>query len=208
VTPIRQAVRSLLTVSALVRIAITAAAVAAIVVGLSAWIADQTSLHVDWLPTRPIDLLRPSALYLVAIAPVFYLLRTLSLTDLSLAQQLTQATLRSLVIAGIAIALARPSWITEQSKVATIVLVDVSDSVSDKQLAAARGYVDQLAAASGEGNLQLITFAEQPIAVPRSTESRCRTASPATRAAAPAPTPRPRCSSATACTPTATSRAW
>ena len=164
-TPIRQAVRSLLTVSALVRIAITAAAVAAVVVGLSAWIADQTSLHVDWLPTRPIDLLRPSALYLVAIVPVFYLLRTLSLTDLSLAQQLTQATLRSLVIAGIAIALARPSWITEQSKVATIVLVDVSDSVSDKQLAAARDYVDQLAAASGDGNLQLITFAEQPLAV-------------------------------------------
>ena len=156
-TPIRQAVRSLLTVSALVRIAITAAAVAAIVVALSAWIADQTSLHVDWLPTRPIDLLRPSALYLVAIVPVFYLLRTLSLTDLSLAQQLTQATLRSLVIAGIAIALARPSWITEQSKVATIALVDVSDSVSDKQLDAARAYVDQLAAAAGEGNLQLIS---------------------------------------------------
>jgi Mg-chelatase subunit ChlD len=165
VTPIRQAVRSLLTVPALVRIAITAAAVVAIVIALSAWIADQTSLHVDWLPTRPIDLLRPSALYLVAIVPVFYLLRTLSLTDLSLAQQLTQATLRSLVIAGIAIALARPSWITEQSKVATIALVDVSDSVSDKQLAAARAYVDQLAAAAGDGNLQLITFAEQPIAV-------------------------------------------
>jgi len=165
VTPIRQAVRSLLTVSALVRIAITAGAVVAVVVALSAWISDQSSLHVDWLPTRPIDLLRPSALYLVAIVPVFYLLRTLSLTDLSLAQQVTQATLRSLVIAGIAIALARPSWITEQSKVATIALVDVSDSVSDKQLAAARGYVDQLAAASGDGNLQLITFAEQPIAV-------------------------------------------
>jgi Ca-activated chloride channel homolog len=165
VTPIRQAVRSLLTVSAVVRIAITAAAVVAIAVALSAWIADQTSLHVDWLPTRPIDLLRPEALYLVAIVPVFYLLRTLSLTDLSLAQQLTQATLRSLVIAGIAVALARPSWITEQSKVATIALIDVSDSVSDKQLAAARGYVDQLAAAAGDGNLQLITFAEQPIAV-------------------------------------------
>jgi Ca-activated chloride channel family protein len=165
VTPIRQAVRSLLTVSALVRIAITAGAVVAVVVALSAWISDQSSLHVDWLPTRPIDLLRPSALYLAAIVPVFYLLRTLSLTDLSLAQQVTQATLRSLVIAGIAIALARPSWITEQNKVAAIALVDVSDSVSDKQLAAARGYVDQLAAASGDGNLQLITFAEQPIAV-------------------------------------------
>jgi Mg-chelatase subunit ChlD len=168
VTPIRKALRSLLTVRALIRIAVTAAAITAVAVGLSAWIGDQTSVHIAWLPTRPIDLLRPGALYLVAIVPLFYLLRVVSLTDLSLAQQLTQATLRSLVIAGIAIALARPSWITEQSKVATIALVDVSDSVSDKQLAAARGYIDALAAASGEGdggNLQLITFAEQPTAV-------------------------------------------
>ena len=109
-TPIRKALRSLLTVPALIRIAATAAAITAIAVGLSLWIADQSSLHIDWLPTRAIDLLRPSALYLVAIVPVFYLLRVLSLTDLSLAQQLTQATLRSLVIAGLAIALARPSW--------------------------------------------------------------------------------------------------
>ena len=70
-TPIRQAVRSLLTVSALVRIAITAAAVIAVVVALSAWIGDQTAVHVDWLPTRPGDLLRPSALYLVAIVQMF-----------------------------------------------------------------------------------------------------------------------------------------
>jgi Mg-chelatase subunit ChlD len=165
VTPFRKAVRSLFTARAVIRIAVAAAAITAIAVALSLWIADRSSLHVDWLPTRPIDLLRPAALYLVAIVPVFYLVRVLSLTDLSLAQQLTQATLRSLVIAGIAIALARPSWVTEQSKVATIALVDVSDSVSDKQLAAARGYVDALAAAAGDGVLQLITFAEQPIAV-------------------------------------------
>src|SRR5262249_56765755 len=131
-------------VPALLRLAVTGAAVTAIAVGLSMWIADQTSLHIDWLPTRAIDLLRPSALYLVAVVPVFYLLRVLSLTDLSLAQQLTQATLRSLVIAGIAIALARPSWITEDNKVATVVLVDVSDSVSDKQLAATKAYVDSI----------------------------------------------------------------
>src|SRR6185369_11837064 len=129
------------------------------------WIGSRTSLHITWLPTRPVDLLRPDALYLAAIVPVFYLLRVLSLTDLSLAQQLTQATLRSLVIAGIAIALARPSWITEQSKVSTIALVDVSDSVSDKHLAAARAYLDSIEAATGEGNLQLVTFAEKPTVV-------------------------------------------
>jgi len=165
VTPIRTALRSLLTARALIRIAITAAAIVAIVAGLSLWIGERTSLHVDWLPSRPIDLLRPAALYLIAIVPVFYLLRVLSLTDLSLSQQLTQATLRSLVIIGIAIAVARPSWITEQSKVSTVVLIDVSDSVSDKQLAAARAYVDSIEAAQGDGNLQLVTFAEKPIVV-------------------------------------------
>jgi Mg-chelatase subunit ChlD len=165
VTPIRKLLRSLLTTGALVRIAITAIAIAAIAVGLSIWIGERTAVHVDWLPTRPVDLLRPDALYLISIVPVFYLLRVLSLTDLSLSQQVTQATLRSLVIAGIAIALARPSWITEQNRVATVALVDVSDSVSDKQLAAAKDYVDALEAAAGDGNLQLITFAEKPTVV-------------------------------------------
>ena len=185
-TPIRNVVRSLLTVQAAIRLAITVAAVVAIAVGLSAWIGDRTSLHIAWLPTRPIDLLRPAALYLIAIIPVFYLLRVLSLTDLSLAQQLTQATLRSLVITGIALALARPSWITEQSRIATIALIDVSDSVSDRQLDAARSYVDSLAGSIGDGSLQLITFAEQPIAV-RGAGAPGAAPAPGAPASAPAP---------------------
>ncbi len=127
------------------------------------WIGDRTSIHVDWLPTRPLDLLAPNWLLIASIVPAFYLLRILSLTDLSLAQQILQSTLRSLVVAGFAIALARPSWITEQSKVATVVLVDVSESVSEKQLDLARKYVDTLADATGDGNLQLITLAEKPV---------------------------------------------
>ncbi len=75
--------------------------------------------------------------------------------------------MRSLVIAGLAIALARPSWITKTNKVSTVVLVDVSDSISDRQLSAAKDYVDQIEAQekTGDGNLQLITFAEKPTAV-------------------------------------------
>ncbi len=134
---------------------------------ISAWIGDRTSIHIDWLPTRPIDLLAPQWLLIICVVPAFYLLRILSLTDLSLAQQILQSTLRSLVVAGFAIALARPSWITEQSKVSTVVLVDVSDSVSDKQLDAAKNYVDKLADASAAagGDIQLVTFAEKPLAV-------------------------------------------
>ena len=162
---LRSLSRSLFRPAALVRIAVTAAAVVGLYVGITAWIADRAIIHVaelEDLGLRPVDLLAPRWLLLFAIAPVFYLLRVLSLTDLSVAQQVLQASLRSLVLAGVAIALARPTWVTEQSTVATVVLVDVSDSVSDRQLEAARRYVDELAAAQGDGNLQVVTFAEQP----------------------------------------------
>ncbi|HRC55615.1 MAG TPA: hypothetical protein PKU97_06815, partial [Kofleriaceae bacterium] len=105
--------------------------------------------------------LSPRWLFLACAVPLFYLLRVFSLTDLSLAQQVLQATLRSLVLAALALALARPSWITRADEVATVVLVDVSDSISERQLEATRRYVDELAAAQGDGSLQLITFAEK-----------------------------------------------
>src|SRR5262249_1006252 len=134
-------------------------------IAISYWIGDRTSITVDWLPSREVVLLNPAWLLLFSVVPAFYLLRVLSLTDLSTAQQILQASLRSLVIAGIAIALARPSWVTEQSKVSTIMLIDVSDSVSEKQLDTARKYVDEFENSIGDGNLQLITFAEKPLAV-------------------------------------------
>jgi Ca-activated chloride channel homolog len=154
--------RSMLQPAALFRLGLTLVAAVGLWLAISYWIGDRTSLSIDWLGGRPIDLLAPHWLLLVSIVPAFFLLRVLSLTDLSLAQQVLQSSLRSLVVIGVALALARPTWITEQSKVSTVVLVDVSDSVSDKQLDAARRYVDQLQAATGDGNLQLVTFAEKP----------------------------------------------
>jgi Mg-chelatase subunit ChlD len=154
--------RALLRPAALVRLAIAIGAAIAIWILIDKWIGDRTSIHVDWVGDRPIDLLAPQWLHLVAIVPAFYVIRVLSLTDLSVLQQVVQASLRSLVIVGVAVALARPSWVTETSKVATVVLVDVSDSISDKQLDAAKQYVDDLAKAESDGNLQLITFAEKP----------------------------------------------
>ncbi len=150
----------------LLRLGLTIACGIGLFFAIDYWINDRPIIHVDWLPaTRPVDLLAPQWLLLASIVPAFYLLRILSLTDLSLAQQVLQSTLRSLVVAGFAIALARPSWITEQSKVSTVVLVDVSDSVSDKQLDAAKKYVDTMVEAAGDGNLQVITFAEKPTVV-------------------------------------------
>ncbi|HLL22362.1 MAG TPA: vWA domain-containing protein, partial [Kofleriaceae bacterium] len=159
----RRGLRSMLTLSALLRLGVAIAAAVGLYLALDAWIGERTAVTVS-LPgvDRPIDLLAPHWLFLVCVVPAFYLLRVLSLTDLSLAQQILQATLRSLVITAVAFALARPSWITQQSKVSTILLVDVSDSVSEKQLEAAKRYVEQYEQTRGEGNLQLVTFAEKP----------------------------------------------
>ncbi len=159
-----QAIRQLFTVPALIRLGIALGAAVAIWLALDYWIADRTMIPIDLGP-RPIDLLAPQWLHLVAVVPAFFLLRILSLTDLSLAQQVVQSTLRSLVVVGVAIALARPSWITTQTKLATVVLIDVSDSISDKQLANAKHYVDELDKAKDDGNLQVITFAEKPTVV-------------------------------------------
>ncbi len=122
----------------------------------------ESLVRVQW-GDRPIELLEPSWLYLLALIPYFFALRTLSLTDVSLTQQYLQTVLRSVLIAGLALALARPAWTTTDDKVATVVLVDVSDSVSDAQLEKARSYVKALEEARGDQDrLFLITFAEHP----------------------------------------------
>jgi Mg-chelatase subunit ChlD len=160
-TPVRKALRALLAPGPMIRLGIAIGAAILLWIQISLWIADRTSITLH-ITSRPIDLLAPNWLHLVAIIPAFFVIRVLSLTDLSVLQQVVQASLRSLVIAGIAIALARPSWVTDTQKVATVALVDVSDSISDKQLAAAKQYVDQLEDSEGSGNLQVITFAEKP----------------------------------------------
>ena len=115
------------------------------------------------LAGRPIEILQPGWLYLAAVVPFFFVVRTLSLTDLSVAQQLVQSVFRSIILIGLALALARPAWTTSDDKVATVLLADVSESVSDKQLEATREYARQLDQAKGpDDRLYVITFAERP----------------------------------------------
>ncbi|MEZ4359324.1 MAG: VWA domain-containing protein [Kofleriaceae bacterium] len=157
----RDAGVSLLRPASLLRLGAAVAAAVALAWLLGAWIGDRTSVAVP-LGARPVELLAPRWLYLSCVVPLFFLLRVLSLTDLSLAQQLVQSALRSAVVIAIALTLARPSRVTREDRVATVALVDVSESISDRQLDAARRYVAELEASRGGGSLQVITFAEKP----------------------------------------------
>lgn len=147
----------------LLKFAAGAAAAAIIAVGIWAAIdPGRASLAVDW-GGRQIELLDPTWLYLIAVVPFFYVVRIFSLTDVSTTQQVIQASLRSLLVVGIAIALARPAWTTSDNKVATVVLVDVSRSVSNKQLAAAQDYVREMNQAKRDDDrLYVVSFAERP----------------------------------------------
>ena len=143
-----------------------------IYVGLALWVQPEAgTITVEW-GERPVELLRPEWLYLMALAPFFFVVRTLSLTDLSIAQQIVQSVFRSLIIAGIAIALARPAWTTSDDKIATVVLVDVSESISDKQLTAMHNYVAELdEAKASDDRLYVVSFAERPRVVRRKSGS-------------------------------------
>jgi Ca-activated chloride channel homolog len=134
-----RSLRSLLRPAMLWRLGLAALSVVVLGWLLEGWIGDRSSVTVAL--SRPVELLAPRWLYLACVIPLFYL--------------------RSLVVAALALALARPSWVTREHQIATVVLVDVSDSISDRQLDAAKRYLDDLATSKGEGSLQLITFAER-----------------------------------------------
>ncbi len=134
----------------------------AIYFGVDAWLAGRGVLYTEW-QGRTVELLSPRWFLLLCVLPWFFLVRAVSLTDLSLAQQLAQTTLRVGVVVGVVIALARPSWVTRDDKVSTVVVVDVSDSVSDRQLEAAQAWLEELGkAAASDDSLHVITFAEKP----------------------------------------------
>lgn len=119
-----------------------------------------------WSFGRPIDFLEPRWFYLAACIPYFFVVRTYSLTDVSDFQQYLSTFFRSLLVVGIAIALARPTWTTTDNRVATVVLVDVSASVSDQQVEQSRSWVESLIAAkASDDKIYVVSFAERPVLI-------------------------------------------
>lgn len=151
------------TKSLILRIVIGAACAVAMAVAIRMFLRPEDGpIALNW-GERPIELLVPTWLYLGALVPFFFVVRTQSLTDLSVTQQIVQSLVRALIFAGIALALCRPAWTTRDDKIATVVLADVSASVSDRQLEATRAHVRALQQAKGpDDRLYVVTFAERP----------------------------------------------
>jgi hypothetical protein len=122
-----------------------------------------------------VRLLEPRWLYLLLLLPLVWSVALRSLSDLPRPQRIAQAALRSLVLCALALALARPSREGYETRVCTVFAVDVSDSVTEDQLAKAKAFVEQAVAARGENDVR--ARARAPISRPRCA-SRSRSSPP------------------------------
>ncbi len=94
--------------------------------------------------------------------PILWMVQVMSLTDLSRIQRLLGVGLRSLLLLLITAALCRPVQKREHSKVCTVVLVDLSASVSDAQLAEARRSIQKVLDHKGDNLVRVVGFSSRP----------------------------------------------
>ncbi len=141
-------------------------ALASGVLGLVLWPwASADSLAFD-LRSERYELLAPGMLLGLGVAPLLVWVATRSLADLPRAQRWLAVGLRVVLVAVLALALSRLARTTETTRVSTVFLVDVSESVTDEALADARGLVQETWDARGDNDVQLVSFARDARVVP------------------------------------------
>jgi uncharacterized membrane protein len=109
------------------------------------------------------ELLSPRWLGLILLAPYFLWVLGKSLADLPWIQRVLSVVLRVGFVALLAIGLSRLAETATTSKVCTVYLVDVSDSVPDAALADAQAAIQAaLDARPDDALLRVVTFARRP----------------------------------------------
>ena len=107
------------------------------------------------------ELLNPRRLLLLSLTPLIGLIATFSLADLPPIQKWLGVLLRVGLLSALIVALARPAQTTDATKVSTVFLVDVSESVTPKAIEQAQERVLAAYRAREDNDVQLITFAER-----------------------------------------------
>jgi uncharacterized membrane protein len=86
----------------------------------------------------------PAALWLLLVVPLIFAVQLAGRTNFSPPQRWLQTAIRSLLVAGLALALARPVISTASSRESVIYLVDVSHSISSAAIESAARKIDEL----------------------------------------------------------------
>jgi Ca-activated chloride channel family protein len=133
-----------------------------------------TPLVWEYAGTR-YQLLEPRALGFVLLAPFVLLVLFKSLADLPWQQRLLSALFRIGFIALLALSVSRLVRSVETRRIATVFLVDVSDSVSDAALASATALIDGAWKQKGsDDDVRVIRFARRPRLVELGPEGQVR----------------------------------
>jgi Mg-chelatase subunit ChlD len=116
------------------------------------------------LETETFRFLAPEALFLLATIPAALLFALRSKADLSRTGFVLGTVFRALLAAALFVALARPTLRTDATLTSTVVVIDVSASVSDASIERAEALSRALLAARGEAgaethHVEIVTFA-------------------------------------------------
>lgn len=106
----------------------------------------------------PITLTVPGALWLLAAIPLVWLARRFGRTNFTPRQQMLQAVCRSLLLAALALALARPVISMGSSRMSVVYLVDVSHSVSSRAITDAAAQIDAIGAELAPAHSRIVAF--------------------------------------------------
>lgn len=113
------------------------------------------------------ELLEPRALGVVLLAPLLLYVLGKSLADLPWQQRALSVALRISFLVLLGLGLTRLVRSDETHRVATVILIDASESVADATLEKARAEIEGLYRAKGEEDLvKLVAFAARPRALP------------------------------------------
>jgi uncharacterized membrane protein/uncharacterized protein YegL len=100
----------------------------------------------------------PAALWLLVVVPLVWVALRFSRTNFNPRQRLVQAAIRSLVLAALALALARPVISTGSSRLSVVYLVDVSHSIASQSIVSAADRIDAIARDLKPNHSRLLAF--------------------------------------------------
>ena len=126
----------------------------------------------------------PAALWLLLGVPLVWLADLVARTNFNPRQRLLQKTLRSLLLAAVVLALARPVVSSSSSHQSIVYAVDVSDSVARHAIESAAARIDELNAALRPSHTRIVTFGRDAVTL-GSTEALRQLARTRTQATSP-----------------------
>jgi uncharacterized membrane protein len=119
-----------------------------------------------------LSLTSPAALWLLLVVPLVWFALAAARTNFNPRQRRLQALVRSLLLAALALALARPVISTGSSRLSVVFAVDVSHSVSSQAIAAAADRIDAIARDLRPTHMRIVAFGRDEAVVDTTDELR------------------------------------